>query len=150
MHKLDTKAYQANLNSVSSYLYQQTLPKHKGPLPWILQELDAPTRISRSYYTEEPIIIPLKPTELLPDPKQQHYPLYEILEASDNTSIREKMATSISKLDHMFRRELVTSITPKDTASTKNTTEKTTTWTILDFQWNYYLLTKGVACPKRT
>ena len=68
MYKLETRPYQVNPNSVSGYLYQQTIPKNKEPFPWILQVLDAPTRISRPYYTEDPIIIPLKPTEPLPDP----------------------------------------------------------------------------------
>ena len=30
MHKLETRPYQANPNSVSSYLYQQTMPKHRA------------------------------------------------------------------------------------------------------------------------
>ena len=61
MHKLESRPYQANPNSVSNYLYQQTMPKNKEAFPWILQELEAPQlRISRPYYTEKAIIIPLK------------------------------------------------------------------------------------------
>ena len=39
---------------------------------------------------------------------------------------------TIIKLDHMLRKESEVPATPDDTASTKNTTEETTTWTILD------------------
>ena len=125
MHKLETRPYQVNPNSVSSYIYQQTMPKNKEPFPWILQELDALTRISRPYYTEDPIIIPLKPMEPLPDAGQQQSPLCEILAASNGTSMTEETTTSISELDYMLRREL------EETTMT-NTTEETTDWTVLD------------------
>ena len=52
------------------------------------EELDAPTRILRPYYTEDPIIIPLEAAGPLPDPRQQQYPLCEISAASNDTSTR--------------------------------------------------------------
>ena len=100
------------------------MPKSKEPFPWILQELDAPpSRISRPYYQEEPIILPLEATEQLPDPRWQHIPLCEVLEASDYTTSPIEITTTISELGHMLRREVETPTTPEDTASTKNTTE---------------------------
>ena len=49
----------------------------------------------------------------------------------------------------MLRRELVTSITPEDTASTKNTTEETTTLTILD-STGITTFDQRVAPPRKT
>ena len=94
-----------------------------------MQDLDAPyqPRISRHYYTEEPIIIPLKAAKQLPDPRWQPYTISEVLEASDDTTSAiniEETTTTLNKLDHMLRKELEDPTTPDDTASTtKNTTE---------------------------
>ena len=87
LHKLETRPYQDKPISVASYLYQQTKPKNKEPFSWKLQELDAPQpRISRPYNTEELIIIPLKATKQLPNPRGQHYLLCEVLEAFHDTT----------------------------------------------------------------
>ena len=48
------------------------MPTNTEAFPWMLQELDAPPpRISRPYYINEPIIVPLKAFKQLPDPRLQ-------------------------------------------------------------------------------
>ena len=122
--RLETKPYHVNPTSVNSYLYQEAFP-------WILQELDAPPpRISRLYYINEPIIIPLKATKQLPDPRIQ-----EAL--NENTSINSEKdeilnqkleaSTSLSELNYMLRQ-----LEADETAPTHTEREETTAWTVLD------------------
>ena len=68
---LETKPYQVDPSQVNSYLYQQTLPKNKAVIPWILHELSTPPRRSRPNHIKEPIITPQEAETHLPDPRSQ-------------------------------------------------------------------------------
>ena len=103
---------------------------------WILQELDAPPqRISRPYYINEPVTIPLEAVKQLPYPRLQ-----EALE--DTTSTKSEIdhilnqnleaSTFLSELDYLLRQ-----LEADETAPTKNNTEReeTTAWAVLDEIW---------------
>ena len=68
--RIETKAYQADPSNISSYVYQQSLPKINEIFPWILHELDTqPQRPSRPCNLPELITIPQKTDEKLTDPR---------------------------------------------------------------------------------
>ena len=73
--------------------------KNKEAFPRILQELDAPPpKISKPYYINEPIIIPLDCVKQCPDPRLHQKTLQET-------------TSTINELDHILNQELEASTT---------------------------------------
>ena len=118
---------------ISSYLYQQTLPKNKELFPWILHELDTLPRRSRPYYIKEPIIIPQEAETHLPHQRSQNT-IEESTCASISSEIDHilnqefEISTARSELDLMLRQ-----LEAEDVPLPNNTeTEETEAWTVLD------------------
>ena len=121
-------------SQINSYLYQQTLPKNKEILPWILHEPDNLPRISRPYHIKGPIIIPQEAENQLSDPRSQ---LENIIEESTCTNISSErdhilnqgfeISTSLSELGLMLRQLEADDVPPPN-----YTEEETKAWTVLD------------------
>ena len=104
--RTETKAYQADPDNVNSYIYQQSLPKNKEIIPWILHELDTQPRNSRPHYILEPIIIPQETNETLPDPREWNQPIKSACISSEIDHIlnqQYEISTSLSEFDMMLR-----------------------------------------------
>ena len=90
-----------------------------------------PPKISRPYYLNEPLKIPLKAVEQLPDPRHHKETLEETtstISELDHTLSQELEAfTKLSELDHMLRH-----LETDETALTQNPSKETIAWPVLD------------------
>ena len=131
----ETKSYQTDPSNMNSYIYQQSLPKSKEILPWILHELDTQPRNSRPYYQPDPIIIPLETNELLQDPRPHPKETQELnlSEEIDHLLSQEYViSASLSELDMMLR-NLESEDTPINREEETNATKEEDTWRLIDF-----------------